>query len=70
MTTIFVCSRCGATTEPDAAGWLIAPRKGAKPGHLIIRCPEHVTKYALAAAGIRSGKGGRPEKQNTRGADG
>lgn len=53
--TILVCSKCGKTEEfysAIKAGWLHAQRKNAPPGHLVIRCPDHVTGHALLLAGL------------------
>ena len=51
--TILVCDKCGRHMEYYEAikqGWLVAQRKDKPQGHLIIRCPEHITKYALRVA--------------------
>lgn len=53
--TGLICSKCGRTEEYDKAlkvGWLCHQIKGAPEGHLIIRCPEHVTGHALRLAGL------------------
>lgn len=53
--TLAVCSKCGRTEEWSKAqkcGWLIHQIKNAPQGHLIIRCPEHVTGHALRLAGL------------------
>jgi hypothetical protein len=50
-----LCSKCGRTEELSKAqqtGWLIRQRIDAPQGHLIIRCPEHVTGHALRLAGL------------------
>ncbi len=62
--TIYVCSKCGATTDSDhLCGWLVDsrayPKEGSKLGEMIIRCPKHITEYAVREAahgtqGIRS----------------
>jgi hypothetical protein len=49
------CHKCGAPAPDDAAnrsGWLIAQRKNAPEGYLIVRCPDHITKHALMLAGL------------------
>jgi hypothetical protein len=54
-TTMLVCSKCGLTAEYHAAlqaGWLCAELQDAPPGHLIIRCPEHITGHAMRLAGL------------------
>lgn len=51
--TNIVCGKCGKTVEYDqAAGWLIHQRINQPEGHLIIRCPEHITGHALRLAGL------------------
>lgn len=53
-TTIAVCAKCGRTQEwnqAKAAGWLIASIPDTD-GHMIIRCPEHITGHALRKAGL------------------
>lgn len=53
--TILVCSKCGKTEEfysAIKAGWLHAQRINAPAGHLVIRCPDHVTGHALLLAGL------------------
>jgi len=53
-TTYVVCSKCGKTEEyykAKAGGWLIAQRINKPAGHLIIRCPEHITNYARRQTG-------------------
>lgn len=55
MDTLYVCSKCGRTEAlgiAQGAGWLIHQRVGAPEGHLILRCPEHVTGHALRLAGL------------------
>lgn len=56
MTLItLICGKCGCTQERATAlecGWLEEQRKNAPAGHLIIRCPQHVTPYALLLAGF------------------
>ena len=52
--TLVVCSKCGRYAEYHEAlnaGWLIATRVG-HPGHMVIRCPDHVTAYARAQTGL------------------
>jgi hypothetical protein len=49
------CHKCGAPAPDDAANrsaWLIAQRKGAPDGYMIVRCPDHITKHALMLAGL------------------
>ena len=44
----YVCSKCGATIEASearAAGWLVATNVH-KVGQMVIRCPQHITRYA------------------------
>ena len=51
--TRIVCSKCGRSEEIGKAlrdGWLCAQRKGKPEGHLVIRCPEHITTYAKQQA--------------------
>jgi hypothetical protein len=53
--TNVICSKCGCSEEYGAArqaGWLIAQRDGQPEGHLIIRCPEHVSQHARRLAGL------------------
>ena len=54
--TLLVCSKCGKTIEMSGPGsppgWLVHQRKDALQGHLIIRCPDHVTGHALKQAGL------------------
>jgi len=48
------CHICGRAVSESAAeyeGWLVEQRRGKQPGHLVIRCPDHITDYALRAAG-------------------
>jgi DNA-directed RNA polymerase subunit RPC12/RpoP len=55
MNTLYVCSKCGRTEELSKtrdSGWLIHQRIDAPQGHLIIRCPEHITGHALRLAGL------------------
>jgi hypothetical protein len=55
-TTFIVCHKCGATIEVIGphypAGWLVHQRKEAPQGHLVIRCPQHVTGHAKRLAGL------------------
>lgn len=61
--TYYVCSVCGAKATPYEAGeqgdWLVASVPGSKSGEMVIRCPDHITRYAIRKAGghIESGKG-------------
>ena len=56
--TVFVCEKCGRTADDQhLRGWLIGTPKNAERvfnGEMVIRCPRHVTKYA-----IRDTEGGR-----------
>ncbi len=66
LNTIYVCSKCGETTADweNTDDWLIGSAK-LKPGEIVskgemvIRCPEHVTRYAIYKAGghLQDGKG-------------
>lgn len=66
--TVFVCSTCGRTVEnkPNwTRGWLIAQSKNAEDrfnGVMVIRCPLHITDYAL-----RKAEGGRSAIRTTDG---
>ena len=56
-TTYYRCATCGDTTDNmEDESWLIAPRVG-HPGHMVIRCPEHITEYAIRQAGGRMENG-------------
>jgi hypothetical protein len=49
------CHKCGQPAPDDAANrsaWLIAQRKGAPDGYMVVRCPDHITKHALMLAGL------------------
>lgn len=49
-TTYFVCSKCGAVESPEmarATGWLIANDRNSA-SKMVVRCPKHITRYALA----------------------
>lgn len=49
------CHKCGRPTPDDEASrseWLIAQRKGAPDGYMVVRCPDHITKHALMLAGL------------------
>lgn len=51
--TTFRCEKCEATTRLPAPDWLITDRKfdqKAYPGQMFIRCPRHVTRYAIRRA--------------------
>lgn len=52
---IYVCSVCGDTIEADADNedWLIANALGSTSGEMVIRCPEHITEYAIRKCGGR-----------------
>jgi DNA-directed RNA polymerase subunit RPC12/RpoP len=57
---VWVCSKCGRTVKDDpnsTRGWLIAKHRDAEKqfhGEMVIRCPAHITAYALSIA-----KGGK-----------
>ena len=54
--TVYVCSKCGRTVEnhPNwTRGWLIATHRDAAKaanGEMVIRCPQHITQYAIRCA--------------------
>ena len=52
LRTINVCSKCGETTTAweTTDDWLIGSSK-AKAGQMVIRCPQHITRYAIRQAG-------------------
>lgn len=42
-----ICQLCGTGTPADHAdGWLVSPRR-SDPGILVIRCPAHISEWAL-----------------------
>jgi hypothetical protein len=49
------CSVCGDTATAHEAGeqgdWLVASVPGSRCGAMVIRCPKHITKYAIRKAG-------------------
>lgn len=49
--TYFVCSKCGRTADSrHLHGWLIGRHRDPEKqywGEMVIRCPEHVTTYAI-----------------------
>lgn len=51
--TIYVCSTCGENTAEWGTDedWLIASVPESKTGEMVIRCPEHITEYAIRKAG-------------------
>ncbi|RPJ40118.1 MAG: hypothetical protein EHM35_00500 [Planctomycetaceae bacterium] len=55
---LYVCGKCGRTAdEQHLHGWLIAKSKSGEDqfnGIMVIRCPDHITGYA-----IRKAEGGR-----------
>ena len=53
--TIYVCTECGETTEDwdTDEDWLIAKVPDSTNGEIIVRCPEHITLYAIYRAGGR-----------------
>jgi len=59
--TIYVCSVCGETTADwdTDDDWLIANVPGSTSGEMVIRCPKHITEYAIRKAGgrVEGGKG-------------
>ena len=66
MNTIYVCDKCGKTSEQweTLDDWLIASTSTGWPqanrtGEMVIRCPQHITEYAIRKAGghIREGVG-------------
>jgi len=51
-TTIYVCDKCGETSADwDIEDWLIAAVPGSTTGEMVIRCPDHITEYAIRKAG-------------------
>ena len=59
MTTsrrVYVCSTCGKTVEAtpnNTRGWLIGTHENAEKafhGEMVIRCPKHITNYAIRNA--------------------
>lgn len=58
----WVCSKCGRTVQDHpqwTRGWLIANHKDAEKranGEMVIRCPLHITRYAIYQA-----QSGRPK---------
>jgi hypothetical protein len=59
--TIYVCSKCRETSEgwQTLDDWLIGAVPGSKCGEMVIRCPRHITRYAIRKAGgyVEHGKG-------------
>jgi len=55
-TTSIVCNKCGRTaavTGPNyPSGWLVHQRKNAPKGHLVIRCPDHITGHSKRLADL------------------
>lgn len=53
---VWVCSTCGRTVENTVnatRGWLIDSHKDGEKqfnGEMVIRCPDHITSYALRCA--------------------
>jgi len=53
---VWVCSACGRTVQNKPQwmrGWLIASHKDPEKhanGVMVIRCPDHITRHALANA--------------------
>ena len=51
--TYVVCSKCGRTAENTqnwTRGWLIGTHRNAEKafnGEMVIRCPNHITQYAI-----------------------
>ena len=57
VNTYLVCDKCKRTEEYEIAfksGWLKEQRVGAQNGHLVIRCTDCITGYALRLAGFPS----------------
>ena len=54
-TTVYICSKCGETTADweNIEDWLIAAVPGSTTGEMVIRCPDHITEYAIRKAGGR-----------------
>ena len=53
--TVYVCSACGETSAAyggNTEDWLIA-NVPCKFGEMVIRCPDHVTRYAIRKSGGR-----------------
>jgi len=52
--TIYVCSVCHRQSDDlHTHGWLLDEPKNAEKacqGEMVIRCPEHVTRYAIRLA--------------------
>lgn len=61
--TYYRCSVCGelasAFDQSWEGDWLIVPVSGSTRGEMVIRCPEHITRYAIRKAGgsIEDGQG-------------
>jgi len=59
--TYLVCSKCGHTVEDTpnwTRGWLVGTHKNAVKafnGEMVIRCPQHITQYAIRNS--ENGKG-------------
>ena len=56
--TRVVCDRCGATEEIDRArdaGWLVCTTAS---GRMVIRCPDHITRYAITRCPFGRVRGG------------
>lgn len=50
--TVYICSKCGRNTQTDdQSPWLIAAVYGSRHGEMVIRCPRHITEYAIRKAG-------------------
>ena len=65
--TGLVCSKCGRTEEYGKAiesGWLVHQIKDAPEGHIIIRCPQHITAHALRLAGLPQQKTSKRIRDN------
>jgi DNA-directed RNA polymerase subunit RPC12/RpoP len=59
METRYVCSKCGDVCEGNQDDWLIANVPNSTAGEMVIRCPQHITEYAIRKAGgqVRQGVG-------------
>ena len=53
---VWVCSKCGRTVLNETQwtrGWLIDSHRDAEKafnGEMVIRCPDHITDYAIRKA--------------------
>lgn len=52
MNIIYVCSKCGESSHlHNLDDWLVASIPGATHGEMVVRCPAHITEYAIRKAG-------------------